>query len=414
MSIGERSRCHPERSEGPAVRTPWRALGLLLVASTAVAQSVPFVRVRAENTLSVLRTDETIALKWSDVMSRLPQASPTKVRVVDPGTGTEVVSQVVDNDGDGTMDELIFQATFAPGEAKSFTVEATAATAKPAKQRVYAAHMMPRDDVAWESDRIAYRIYGQGLWKVDSLLSSGVDVWVKRVRDPIVEKWYAKGHDEYHHDNGEGADFFDVGQSLGAGGTAIWKNDTLYRAWNFKSQRVIANGPVRAIFELQYQPWDAPGMRVTETKRIALDAGHNLNHVTSIFRAESGGPDIPWATGLVKRKNVIGLESKAQPWAWLTEWGPVLPKDGGHGDLGLAVLLPRTAVLDWKETNDHYLAISRARSGQPVDYYIGAGWTDSGDYRDVKDWYTYLDLAAQRLSTPIVVTFSNRSNASER
>ena len=406
--------CHPERSEGPAVQAVCGLFALLVVASAAGAQSAPSARIRAENTLTIARSDETLALKWSDVVAKLPQASPAKVRVVDPGTGAEVVSQVVDNDGDGTLDELIFQATFAPGEVKAFTIEAAAATAKPAMARVYAAHMMPRDDVAWESDRIAYRIYGQGLWKVDSLLSSGVDVWVKRVRDPIVEKWYAKGHDEYHVDKGEGADFFDVGQTLGAGGTAIWKNDTLYRAWNFKSQRIIANGPVRAIFELQYQPWDAPGLRVTETKRIALDAGHNLNRVTSIFRSESGGADIPWATGLVKRKNVVGLESKAQPWAWLTEWGPVLPKDGGHGELGIAVVLPRASVLDWKETSDHYLAISRTRSGQPVDYYIGAGWTDSGDYHDVRDWWTYLDLAAQRLSTPIVITFTDRSRATER
>ena len=52
---------------------------------------------------------------------------------------------------------------------------------------------------------------------------------------PIVEKWYEKGHDSYHRDTGEGADFFDVGQTLGAGGTAIWRDDTIYRAWNFKS-----------------------------------------------------------------------------------------------------------------------------------------------------------------------------------
>jgi pectinesterase len=237
-------------------------------------------------------------------------------------------------------------------------------------------------------------------------LSSGLDVWVKRVRDPIVEKWYAKGHDEYHHDTGEGADFFDVGQSLGAGGTGIWRGDKLYRAYNFKTWRIIANGPVRTIFELGYQPWDAGGLRVAETKRVALDAGQNLNHVVSTFRAEgaSTSTDIPWVTGLVKRKNVVGLESKAQPWAWLTEWGPVLPKDGGHGDLGIAVMLPRDAVVDWKETNDHYFAVSRARSGEPVSYWTGAGWTDSGDFRDVRDWWTYLDQWAQRLATPIKLT----------
>ena len=380
----------------------------------AAAQSAPSALLRAENSLAITRPDETIAVRWADVVAKLPAATPTKVLVMDPVSGREVISQVVDNDGDGTPDELIFQATFSPGEIKQFMLEADAPKAKPAKIRVYAAHMMPRDDVAWESDRIAYRIYGQGLWKVDSLLSSGVDIWVKRVRDPIVEKWYDKGHDSYHRDTGEGADFYDVGQTLGAGGTAIWRNDSLYRAWNFKSQRIIANGPVRAIFELQYQPWDAAGLRVTETKRIAIDAGQNLNHVTSIFRAESGGPDIPWATGLVKRKSVVGSESKAQSWAWLSMWGPVLPKDGGHGDLGTAVLLPRAAVSDWKETSDHYLAISHTRSGQPVSYYIGAGWTDSGDFRDVRDWWNYLDQAAQRFAAPITVTFVDRAQAAGR
>ncbi|HTE47011.1 MAG TPA: DUF4861 domain-containing protein [Gemmatimonadaceae bacterium] len=376
--------------------------------------TAPPVVIRAVNSLTIARTDETIALRWADVVAKLPQAVPGRVLVMDPASEREVVSQVVDNDGDGTPDELIFQATFAPGEAKQFVIEAGTPKARPDKVRVYAAHMMPRDDVAWESDRIGFRIYGQGLWKVDSLLSSGVDVWVKRVRDPIVEKWYEKGHDLYHRDVGEGADFYDVGQTLGAGGTAIWRNDSLYRAWNFKSQRIIANGPVRAIFELQYQPWDAAGLRVTETKRIAIDAGQNLNRVTSIFRAESGGPNIPWATGLVKRKGVIGSESKAQSWAWLSMWGPVNPKDGGHGELGTAVLLPRTAVSDWKETSDHYLAISHTTSGQPVTYYIGAGWTDSGDFHDVRDWWTYLDQAAQRFAAPIAVTFVDRNRSAGR
>jgi len=381
-----------------------------------VALAIPFVAgaqgsfvVRAENSLALTRTDETIALGWNDVKTKLANATPTQVRVRDFASGRAVVSQVVDNDGDGTMDELIFQATFAPNDVKRFVIEA-AAPYKTDKVRVYASHQDPRDDVAWESDRIAFRIYGQGLWKVDSLLSSGVDIWVKRVRDPIVEKWYAKGHDSYHRDTGEGADFFDVGQTLGAGGTAIWRDGKMYRAWNFKSWKIIANGPVRAIFELQYQPWDAgSGPRVTETKRIALDAGQNLNHVTSIFRSESPVNDLPWVTGLVKRPSVVGSESKARPWAWLSVWGPVVPKDGGHGDLGTAVLIPRDAVSEWRENDDHYFLVSHTKPGEPVNYWIGAGWTDSGDYRDVRDWWTYLDQFAQRLSAPIKTFLETQS-----
>jgi pectinesterase len=377
-----------------------RAAVAALATPVVLAAQGSFV-VRAENALALTRTDETIGLAWSDVKAKLPNATPTLVRVRDVASGRAVVSQVVDNDCDGTMDELIFQSTFSPNDVKRFVIEA-AAPSKPDKVRVYASHQDPRDDVAWENDRIAFRIYGQGLWKVDSLLSSGVDVWVKRVRTPIVEKWYAKGHDEYHRDTGEGADFFDVGQTLGAGGTAIWRDGKMYRAWNFKSWKIIANGPIRAIFELQYQPWDAgSGPRVTETKRIALDAGQNLNHVTSIFRSESPVNDLPWVTGLVKRPSVVGSESKARPWAWLSMWGPVVPKDGGHGDLGTAVLIPRDAVSEWRENDDHYFLVSHTKPGEPVNYWIGAGWTDSGDFRDVREWWNYLDQFAQRLSTPI-------------
>jgi pectinesterase len=388
-----------------------RQIGLALVACalgavTGMAQPTAFA-VRVTNTLAIARPDETIGVKWSDVRGQLPNAAPGSVRVRS-SAGDEVVSQVVDNDGDGTMDELIFQASFGAGEAKRFVIERGTPGFAPPKLRAYAVHEDPRDDVAWESDRIAYRIYGQGLWKVDSLNSSGVDIWVKRVRDPIVDKWYAKGHDEYHHDNGEGADFFDVGQSLGAGGTGIWRGDKLYRAYNFKTWRVITPGPVRAIFELQYQPWDAAGLRVSETKRVSLDAGHNLNHVVSIFKTDNASVEIPWVTGIVKRAGVVGSESKAKSWAWLAEWGPVLPKDGGHGDLGIAVMLPRDAVVDWKETNDHYMALSHAKSGEPLSYYIGAGWTASGDFHDVRDWWAYLDQQAQRIATPLAVTIEAR------
>ena len=388
----------------PTIRPLHVAALLLLAPSFAPAQSPTRLTVTARNTLGIARPDETIGVPWGALRTSLPAAAPGNVRVRVAGTGIEMVSQVVDDDGDGTPDELLFQSSFAPNEVRAFLVETGAPSATFPKARVYARHIEDRDDVAWESDRIAYRTYGQGLWKVDSLLSSGMDVWVKRTRDPIVDKWYSKGHDSYHRDTGEGADFYDVGQSLGAGGTAVYLNDSLYRAWNFKSWRIIANGPIRTVFELQYQPWQAGTTRVSETKRISLDAGQNLNRVTSIFRAENGVTEIPFALGVVKRKGMIGSESRANEWAWLTGWGLLSPKDGGHGELGTAVLIPRSRVTDWKEDNQHYFGVGRVRIGEPVVYYFGAGWTDSGDFRDVRDWWNYLDQSAQRIASPIQVT----------
>lgn len=363
--------------------------------------------VRAENPIPLERRDETIALPWATLRDRLATVAPDRVRVRDLAGGAELMTQVLDADVDGRPDSLLFQASFFGNETKTFAVEAVA-PASAAKPRVHVKFVPDRTDVAWESDRIAFRTYGQLLWQLENLHSSGVDVWVKRTREVVLDKWYAAGHDAYHADRGEGADFYKVGPTLGAGATAIWRNGRMYRAENFKSHRIVADGPIRAIFELEFEPWDAGGVRVTETKRIAIDAGQNLYWQQSVFRAQ-GVDSLQYAVGFVKRPGLIGSTSRARQWAWLTGWGPVdnKPGEGGHGDLGTAVLLDRGRVIDVKETDDHYVVTATARSGQPVVHYLGAGWTGSRDFDDVQDWWTYLDAYARRLGAPLRVTIGS-------
>jgi len=389
-----------------------RLLLCIWIASPVVALSAQgratTVTVSAENTLDIARRDETVGVPIAELRSRLGVVESGTVRVRDVGSQGEVVSQLVDDDGDGTIDELIFQASFLPRETRQFIVERGAPSVA-VVPRVHVMHDADRDDMAWESDRIAFRTYGVGLAKYEALVSSGVDVWDKSVRTLVLDKWYAKkAPASYHHDTGEGADFFDVGPTLGAGGVAVWKNDSLYRPPNFTSWRIIADGPVRLVFEMKHPTFDAAGAKVSVIRRISLDAGQNLSRAVTIFHSESGD-SIPYVIGLVKRTGVVGSESSAQPWAWLAEWGPVDHKNGGHGDLGTAVVIPRADVRDWKETGDHFLAVSAARSNVPVVEYIGAGWTGSGDFTDVRDWWRYLDEAAARIGTPLRVTVTGGS-----
>ncbi len=384
------------------------ALALPLSAQKPGAKSAPLPRVlvRAENPLRLERPDEVVALSWAALRQRLPALDPAHVRVVDPATGAEVPSQPIDNDGDGTIDELLVLASFEPGQARAFAVEPAAPTS-PVQARAYARHIDDRDDIAWESDRIAYRIYGQGLWKLEPLKSSGIDVWVKRTRDLIVDRWYAKGHDSYHKDTGEGADFYTVGESLGAGGDAIWSDGKLYWPINFKSWKVLAAGPIRAIFELTYDPFDAGGVKVTETRRFVMDAGQNLFREESTFRTDgaAGAAPATYAIGFVKHKEgQVGSVGRPEgSWSWISMWQPVEKKDGGHGELGLGVLLQRTSLVDVRDTDDHFLAVASMAPGKPIVHYIGAGWTASGDFRAPQDWWKALDTLAARLDAPIRV-----------
>jgi pectinesterase len=380
-------------------------LTVALAAQPLAAQRGARLVVRAENPLQMARPDETLSLAWGTLRQRLPAVRADRVRVLDATTGAEVVTQVLDADGDGQPDELLVQADFWPGQAREFVVESLAPSAPPTP-RVHARHNPPRDDVAWESDRIAFRIYGQGLWQASEyqpLVSSGIDVWLKRVRDPIVERWYEKGHDAYHVDTGEAADFYTVGPTLGAGGSAIWRNGTLYRAQNFKSHRILATGPIRAVFELEYEPWDAGGIQVSEVKRISIDAGQNLFRQEITYRT-AGDTELPYVVGTVKRSGLVGSSRRAGPWAWVSTWGPVERKDGGHCELGTAVLMEQARMVETRETDDHYLALATARSGVPTVQYVGAGWTASGDFRTVEDWWRYLDTFGERLTHPIRIT----------
>lgn len=377
-------------------------LASVVIAVPAHSQAPARFTVRIENPLDLARTNETISLTWTEVHRRLPTAGAGTVRVLD-AEGREVPSQVIDEDGDGTMDALLFQADLAGRERRRFTVEG-AAPADRYAPRVAVRHDEPRDDLAWENDRVAFRAYGKGLRKLEALSSSGFDVWEKRTSSLILGKWYSlTGRESYHVDTGEGADFFHVGETLGAGGTAGWRNDTLWRADNFAGWKILATGPIRAVLELRYDPWNVAGRQIAETKRIVIDAGQNVYRLESVFSAADHA-EIPYVIGIVKRRGMVGTVSKAHAWGWLTGWGPVTPTGGGHGELGTAVLLSRAAILDWKEAHGHYLAVSRAMPGQRVVHYVGAGWTASGQFARPQDWWRYLSEMAQRLESPVQVS----------
>ena len=46
-----------------------------------------------------------------------------------------------------------------------------------------------KDDFVWENDKVAYRVYGPALQAMGEI-TSGIDVWSKRVPDLIVNAWY--------------------------------------------------------------------------------------------------------------------------------------------------------------------------------------------------------------------------------
>ena len=137
--------------------------------------------------------------------------------------------------------------------------------------------------------------------------------------------------DDYHRDNGEGADMYSAGKSRGCGGNGVWAGGRLYPSTNFVESRTLANGPIRVMFELTYPAWDAGGARVTEVKRITLDAGQHLNRFESRYTGVPAAPAAQ-AAGIKKHTEAAVAQDKAR--GLLRTWEPV-KADGSHFGCGV-------------------------------------------------------------------------------
>lgn len=352
-----------------------------------------------ENPGSFERTSETVVVPLETVRHKLKGVDVGRLAVIDRKAGTIVASQT-------TPDELLFKADFKSRERKTFIIRQSEGEGAVPETLVDGRYVLPRQDYAWENDRIAFRIYGPAL---AAEVNNGIDVWTKRVRSLVVAKWYKEsegrlpGKDTYHQDRGEGADFFAVGRSLGAGGSGIWRNGKVWQPGVFSSYTTLCNGPIRVAFELTYATWNIDGKKFTERKRISLDAGENLNRIEVSFAGLPPTYRVQIACGLVKRNYTTVSTGKLR--RWMSLWG-LTTSDSANGSLGTGVVLPAAVPATFAEDIDQYFLIAKAVPGSHFTYYAGAGWTRSGDFATAADWEAYLTNFSRRLDVPLKLSIT--------
>ncbi|HEY5345395.1 MAG TPA: glycoside hydrolase family 88 protein [Verrucomicrobiae bacterium] len=362
----------------------------------------------------------------------LPIIFKSNISIMDGVSSRILDSQVFRSQTNYTMpDKLLFQVDLAPNETRTFYVlpnEMLPAVPPPIVKTM--ARYVPErfDDFAWESDRIAHRIYGQALIKAEGTISSGADVWIKKDRGLIVDMMYATKH--YHEDNGSFMDDYRVGKSRGCGGLGIWDGKKLFVSSNWKTWKLITTGPIRSEFELTYDAWDAGnGRMVSEVKRFSIDAGSWLTRVTSTISSEDKSP-LTIGIGLAERAcptNRVEFIAHDLTEGWLTYWQP---EDQPKGTTAVAILLPKNSVKEFtndnpdmpdakkhanvpQPTHEGYppirtqLAVTQMEVGQPFSYYFGASWDRSGDFTNHFQWDNYIKRFAERRDQPLSVTVGN-------
>jgi len=369
-----------------------------LVAWAMISRSAPLSAADRICSLSVVnrldqsRAGEMVELDWSGLQDHFPRERADAVEVV--ADGTVIPSQVIRASGNRLHDKLIFQADFAPRQTRRFTIRTTGRQARHVKPRTHAIFVEHADlnFLAWENDRIAFRLYGPLCEK--TLVSSGVDVWAKGVARPVLDTMCRRN---YHLDNGEGVDCYTTGKGRGCGGLGVWKDGKLHVSRNFKTWKIVTGGPLRVVLETTYEPWDAGGLQVGEVKRITLDAGAQLSRIESTLHF-AGEDRVAAAVGLGVPKGTrpaFGTES-----GWAAVWQGTDGK--GNGMLGVGMVASRLDQVRFTQAADHVLMLQPAIAGQTLVYYAGAGWSKYG-FADAAAWNAYLDAFARRLASPLEI-----------
>lgn len=397
----------------------------ILAAVALVGCSAPKDEIIIDNHTSLDRVGEMV-----EVEASLFELSEGEKLVVCNAEGEEVPSQLT---WDG---KLIFQADVKAGEQVVYTVE----VGTPADYQTYACgKVYPErvDDVAWESDLIAFRAYGPALQRSGER-AFGYDVWVKNNTPlPVVEERYNKELNpetkakiaelrksnpaeadalyasvSYHNDHGNGFDAYKVGPTLGGGATALIEDGKILYPYCWAECQVLDNGPLRWSAKLTYGPTELKNATLTESRVISIDKGSFLNKTTVCYDGTEGEYEV--MSGIVLHEKLPRTLYNAEA-GYVTYAEPVEAPDGG--ELYVAMYFPEEwdGAEDrlWNRKDDkpagtygHAVVYNNVAEGEELCYWWGALWNKSTE-RDVPTKEAFDKLMAEVVAAkaePLEVT----------
>lgn len=220
-----------------------------------------------------------------------------------------------------------------------------------------------KDDIAWENDWTAYRIYSQK--SPVNKIGSGIDYWAKTVDYPILDKWYAANSagGSYHSNQGEGCDFYVVGKNRGLGGNGVWKDGCLYAAGPYQDWKFNEESTERISFTVTYPPYAAGTDTIRQTSTVSCILGSPFTCVETTVTADSGN-DVIIAAGLTTFGNADAFFT-ADGVLWLHE---IIEGINLHSVL----ITDPSKNARREDCGADRLLLMDAHSGETIRYYISA------------------------------------------
>ncbi len=368
---------------------------------------------------------DVVELDAKQVFSKLQIAGGRQFLVLD-GDNVEQPYQLT-HDG-----KLLVQAFVGPGASATFTI----VTGEPKAYRLDVnGRIYPNreDDLAWENDRNAWRLYGP---KMHAKGVSGFDTFTKNVTYPIQDRLYqgelssygineqlkkqgrgdewAQMHRDlytYHRDKGQGMDAYTVGATLGAGAPALMDGDNLILPDVYEKAEILDNGPLR--FKVKLSMYEQNGIR--ETRTISQDRGSHLAAIEVTYEGDTKGKSV--CAGITVHKSQPQAYVINKKLGYITCADALDTPQGQNGQLYIGIVFPQKMkalkYLPLKEERNgavgHVIGMSDGQTeplwdGQSVrfSYYAGTGWSKY-DVPNQQVWEALLQSFIRKLRQPLEV-----------
>ena len=394
-----------------------------------------------KNELNTTRNDEVIILSRAFLENKIKFAEGTL-----PGfekDGKVIPGQVDDLDKDGKWDEAAILANLAPYENSKIKIKIFESNNYPVFDKRTNLRLGIRQDdgsfkevdnykalpcsdgfeiiaqaesVNWENDKIAFRVYFD--------CRNVKDLFGKLKPELIIDKIQTPELPSYHELADWGMDVLHCGSSLGAGGLALLRNDSLYRLGSTEVYEYvkITEGPVRSVFELRYSGWNVAGEKLSAVERISVYPGKYWFESDVTLNDCKTGDQI--VTGIVTSK------LKREPFEMRSDSFQCI---GTHDiqslnddELGMAVLIPageagkvgRTSNINFFELGEKTVveknfsqSISETyyigqlfKTGVPAKHYFFSVWGHEKEQWKTEDGFKkYIAEEAVKLSFPLEV-----------
>ncbi len=272
------------------------------------------------------------------------------------------------------------------------------------------------ESVNWENDKIGFRVYFD--------CRNVKDLFGKLKPEMIIDKIHTPELPNYHELADWGMDVLHCGSSLGSGGLALMRKDSLYRLGSTDVYRYkkIVEGPVRSVFELIYAGWHVEGDILEATEKITIYPGKYWFESDVTFNGIREGDQV--VTGIVTSK--LKKEPFEMSAGKFTCIGTHDVQSLNNDELGMAVLVPagetgkisRTSNIDFFKLGNQtviekgfsniisetYYISQKCNNNKPAKHYFSAVWgLEKEQWKTKEGFKKYLSEEGEKLSSPLKI-----------